>query len=253
MEDKHDAMTYVKLADAANFYLSASFSYIDQALASHLCGILFQEKILKIPVNPKDDELMKNIDWTKLDTDAVTLLRQTEFENNLSAETHVKISRSWEESLAESAKSSRNFRKSETIDGIEILGHINNFAFFIETLVNRHLLFLRHTERLTPFVYNQIAQSKIMNQLIFILKEEVEKNALQFSDVNALFSLRNKTVHYTPDNAISLRINLAALIRIWQETTQLLKIFEARENFAESHFSDKIGNNIEYFNKKWVR
>jgi hypothetical protein len=249
MEDKHDVMTYVKLAEAAGFFLNSSFQYIDLAVTSELAGILFQEKLLTIPDNPKDLEHLAN---ASIPTDTISLLKQKEFGKVLTSQTNREIATAWEQAQSESKTVLRKFHKSQVISSVQLIGHFNNFAFFIETLVNRHLLFLKQTKKLNSFSYNQIALSKVLNRIIFICKDEIENNSLHLNDINSLFSFRNKTVHYTPDNAKSLNINLGSLIRIWMQTVQLLKTFEEREQFNEAVFSQMVIENTQYFEKKWT-
>ena len=248
MEDRHDISTYSKLAEAAIFYLDESFNYINKALEAELCRIIFYEKIKGIDPSPEDRQIVAEF---KIPTDTISFL-QSNFEEVLKTETIDKLSTAWNQSQIDAKTMVYKFHKPHTINSIELLGHLNNFAFFIETLTNRHLLFLKHTDKLDNFSYNQLSLSKILIRLIFICKEELDRNEIQLNEIANLFTHRNKTVHYTPDNATTLQIDIASLIRIWKQTIKFLTLLHAKEKFNEDKFSLSMAEHIKRFESKWT-
>lgn len=249
MNNKHDIDTYSKLAEAANFYLEESFRHINNALISELSGILFENKIEKINLTRKDHQIVSKIEFTE---NPLHLL-QTDFGDVLTDKTIQRLADAWHSAQLEAENQLHEFPKNHTINSIELLGHINYLAFFLETLTNRHLLFLHQTKAIDNFTYNNLSIAKTLNRLIFICKTELETNKLQLNEIANLFSLRNKTVHYTPENALSFRTDIASLIRIWNQIIKLLKIFERREKFIDDVFSILVSDHITDFKSNWTK
>jgi hypothetical protein len=135
---------------------------------------------------------------------------------------------------------------------IEILGHLNNFGFFIETLVNRHLLFLNQTGTIDEFSYARISISKIMERLIYIFKDDLNNNKVQLNEITNLFSLRNKTVYLTPDNAIALKPRISELIQIWTQSIKIIKKLEQKEKFNENSFSIRLEQHMYEIKTNWT-
>ena len=132
------------------------------------------------------------------------------------------------------------------------LGHLNNFGFFIETLTNRHLLYLYQSKKINDFCYSRISISKVLERLIFIFKDEISNNKLHLNEISNLFSLRNKTVHYTPDNSMALKPTISELIQIWEQSKKLIEYFEKNEEIDEELFSKSLDAHIQETRKKWL-
>jgi hypothetical protein len=248
MSSKHEIDTYSKLDLGATFFLEESFHYIDTALKSEFASIIFSKMLDSIEPSTKDRELMEQ---TELPSDAVGLL-QSNLPDILTNKTTNLMSDSWEKAqfIAESEK--HKFGLNHRIDSIEILGHLNNFGFFIETLVNRHLLFLNQTKTIDEFSYARISVSKIMERLIYIFKDDLNNNKVHLNEITNLFSLRNKTVHFTPDNAIALKPKISELIQIWTQSVKIIKRFEQKEKFNEEGFSKRLENHIAEIKSHWT-
>jgi hypothetical protein len=249
IEEKHDIAAYSKLAEAANFYLDESFHYINSALVTESSSILFSQKLETIEPTSQDEKILKDVDLTM---PPISLL-QSEIAKVLTQDTLNKISFALNQAQLEAEASSYTFAKSHTINSIELLGHLNCFAFFIETLTNRHLLFLKQSDKLDNFTYSQLALAKILNRLVYICKEELSTNKIQLNEVAYLFNSRNKTVHYTPDNAISLKVDIATLFRIWKQTIKLLKLFHLKEKFYEDNFPNQVELHVKNFESRWTK
>ena len=188
---------------------------------------------------------------TSLPNNAVGIL-QSNITDILTDKTTNLMSISWQKSQLRAESENYKFGLNHRIDSIEILGHLNNFGFFIETLVNRHLLFLSQTKVIDEFSYARISISRIIERLIYIFKDDLNKNKVHLNEITNLFSLRNKTVHFTPDNAIALKPKMSELIQIWTQSVKIIKKLEQKERFNEESFSARLENHIVEIKKRWT-
>ncbi|MFC4687958.1 hypothetical protein ACFO4P_13515 [Epilithonimonas pallida] len=250
MSKKHDIETYSKLAEGAKFYLDESFSYINVCLESELRNLIFGELIEKINPTKDDEELVKKSSEF-LSEDVIENLKSNEIEF-LTKQTVESFIDAWKKSKIYSQKLNHKFNKQHKITSIEILGHLNNFGFFIETLTNRHLLYLYQSKKINDFCYSRISISKVLERLIFIFKDEISNNKLHLNEISNLFSLRNKTVHYTPDNSMALKPTISELIQIWEQSKKLIEYFEKNEEIDEELFSKSLDAHIQETRKKWL-
>jgi len=248
MSNKHEIETYSKLELGATFFLQESFHYLHSALEYEFASITFYEKLDAIEPSKEDRKIMAKID---LPDDAVGIL-QSDIPDILTDETNSLMSNSWQEAQYSAKKEKYKFGLNHRIDSIEILGHLNNFGFFIETLVNRHLLFLNQTKIINEFSYARISIAKIMERLIYIFKDEINNNKVHLNEITNLFSLRNKTVHFTPDNAIALKPKISELIQIWTQSVKIIKRLEQKEKFNEESFSERLENHITEIKNRWT-
>jgi hypothetical protein len=245
---KHDLETYTKLAEGAQFFLDESFKYIDETLKSETASLIYSKLLDKIEPNEEDKEIFQNTDFT----DNTIQLLQSEVGAVLSNDTLETFNIAWKKANILSERYSHKFKLNHKIDSIEILGHLNNLGFFIETLTNRHLLFLSQNNIIDDFSYSRISTAKIMERLIFIFKEEIITKKIHLNEITNLFSLRNKTVHYTPDNSIALKPSISELIQIWNQCKKTIEKFEKVEKINEHKFSLQIDQNIKEFKNKWT-
>lgn len=246
MSNKHNIETYSRLESAANYFLSSSFISLENAMQDESRGLLYLEEIMKIDVSEKDKMNFKEMEFP---TNPVELLQLEGFSisgdlmNKFLHAGYVTDKRILEENI--------KFKKEHKIGSIEILGHLNNFGFFIETIINRHLLFLLHTDEIDPISYNRISIAKIMERIIYLFKDELKHDKIQVNEIINLFTLRNKTVHFTPDNAVALNVKLSELYRIWNQTIKLLKILEKKEKFTGIKLSETLDISCEKFQIHW--
>ena len=242
---------YTKLGKAADFYLKESFNYLEIALKKDFRQHVLSEKFKAFEYSDEDIKAIKELNGNQ---DVLSILQNGDKSiEALSKDTLKKILELHEETdkFVKNLKETK-LNKEHSIESIELLGHLNNYSLFIEILTNRHLLFLKHTEKISPFVYNQLSMAKIMNRLIFICKDEIDTNKVQLNEIANLFKFRNKAVHYTPDNAIALQVKISALIRIWKQSVKLIRLFEKREKFRDTKFSNFIETDIDNFEFKWT-
>jgi len=247
MNDKHDIETYSRLESAATYFLSSSFISLDNAMKEESKGLIYLEEIMKIDVPEKDKE---SFEQTTLLSNPVELL-QLDDKFNISGDLMNKFLNAGYKTEKRLLEENIRLKKDHKIGSIEILGHLNNFGFFIETLINRHLLFLSHKNEIDSISYNRISIAKIMERIIYLFKEELNNNKIQLNEIINLFSLRNKTVHFTPDNAKALNVKLSELYRIWTQTIKLLKILEKKEKFNGIKFSERLNTAGKDFQKHW--
>ncbi len=247
MTHNHDIEIYSKLGEGISFYLSESFHYLNKSLTYELASIIFSDEIQKIDPTDTDRKLIDNL---KLPENPVELL-QTENIEPLTDETASQMANAWSKAQQMARVGHYNFGHQQEINSVEILGHLNNFGFFIETLVNRHLLFLKHSNEIDDFSYSRISTARIIDRLLYIFKDELKLNTVQINEIVNLFSLRNKTVHYTPDNAKSLKPKLSELLQIWKQAKKIIERIERVERFNEEKFSELLDQYIKEIKERW--
>lgn len=247
MNDKHDIEIYSRLESAANYFLNSSLISLENAMKEESRGLIYLQEIMKIDISEEDKKYFKQI---ALPTNPVKLL-QLEDKFTIKGDLMNKFLNAGYATEKRILEENIKFKKDHRVDSIEILGHLNNFGFFIETIINRHLLFLSHTSEIDIISYNRISVAKIMERIIYLFKDELSNNKIQVNEIINLFSLRNKTVHFTPDNAKALNVKLSELYRIWTQATKLLKILEEKEKFNGTKFSEKLKTSSKNFQTHW--
>lgn len=247
MSNKHDIDTYEKLALGASFFLEESFKYIDSALKYEFASILFSKTLENLEPSKEDEKIFDKI---TLPETPIGLL-QSEIPDVISENTAKIMSDAWENAQIRAEKEKHKFGLDHQIDSIEILGHLNNLGFFMETIINRHLLFLNQSKIIDDFSYSRISMSRIMERIIYIFKDELTANKIHLNEIQNLFRLRNKTVHFTPDNAKVLKPRISELIKIWTQCSKLIEKLEKEENFNEINFSEQVIYYSLKIQKKW--
>lgn len=247
MDNKHNIETYSKLAEATNFFLNEAFHYLNEAFIEELAGLLFSKELEKIDPTDEDREIVNKLNLPENHIE----LFQTNIPNTLTEETIEKMSIAWNKSQHLARIEKHKFSLNHTIKSIELLGHLNNFGFFIETIVNRHLLFLKQSNFLDDYSYSRISKARVMERLIFIFKDDLKENKIHLNEISNLFSLRNKTVHYTPDNAIALKPKILELEQIWKQTVKVIQKLEKTEMFTDDKFSELLNEHIKSIKSKW--
>ena len=150
MGEKHDLDTYSKLAEGATFFLDESFKYIHEALTSEFASVIFGKMLNEIDATEQDRKIANNLE---IGNDTIEIL-QSDIDNPLSEQTLKNISAAWEKANIISQSETQKFKLNHKIKSIELLGHLNNLGFLVETLANRHLLFLVQTKKIGDFSYS---------------------------------------------------------------------------------------------------
>ena len=247
MSNNHEIDTYEKLALGAGFFLEESFRNLDNAIRNDFASILFSKELENLEPNEQDEKIFEKL---KLPETPIEIL-QSELPEIISNQTSQIMSDAWDSSQRRAKIEKHKFPLNHEIESIQILGHLNNLGFFIETLINRHLLFLKQKEIINDFSYSKIAISKIMERIIYIFKDEINSNKIHINEIQNLFRLRNKTVHFTPDNAKALKPKISELIKIWTQSAKLISKLERTENFNEQKFSSLILQYSQEIQNKW--
>jgi len=240
--------TSSKHAEEAKFFLIESFHSFHEALGYEFASILFSE--IMESINPSEDDKKKiaNINFQE----EFTNLTQAEIPEVLTGETLNSISTAWEQAQILSKTRNHNFGMNHQINLLELLGHLNNFVFFIETLVNRHLLYLVQSNSIDEFRYSEISKEKVMEQLVFIFKEDLSKNNDYLKEIENLCNLYNKAGYYSSEVANAFKPKVSEIIQIWMHSKKLIERFETVENFNEESFSNQLNNQIISFMNKWT-
>lgn len=238
---------FIQLGNGAHFFLNQAFKHINLALEEDLAEKLFNEEMSKL--NPPMIDVAESLQDHQnnpvkfLQSEELFLLDDTTDPVYLAKENSKKA-----------AKDGKNcFTGSHKIESHELLGHITNFSFFIESLVNRHLLFLKFDHRVDSFSYNRLENIGIMGKLIFIMKGNIEKKNVSIEKIHSLFGYRNKTVHFTPKNTKALKISILKLNQIWDESIHLMNYFHSFEQFRFDDFGSAIQGKVNKFENRWIR
>ena len=249
MNDEHNTLTYQKLALAASFYLEQAFNHLDVALLNDYAAILFRTEEAKIIASQEDIALFgKN----KYPEGTIAKMR-FDTKNAVSEKTKEVINKAFDETLKRAKKVPYKFKLNHKIQSIEILGHINNFAFFLDVLINRHLLFLMHTNTLNPKEYNNLKNKSPKIKLNTIKKKLESGNINGLNNILALFTLRNRTVHFTPENADYLEPQISELIEYWRLTVEFVHQIQTKEKFEIGCFVSDINQYSGSVLNKWTR
>ncbi|TXD84103.1 hypothetical protein ESY86_10615 [Subsaximicrobium wynnwilliamsii] len=238
MESKFNLDSFLKLSDAANFYLEESFKYVNEIFTKDLEKLVLVEQLKDVQFSEED---LKLIEEGGIPKGSITYLRSDKrLVQFLTVETLNEILNAHNEVNEIVSNKKPKIPKKHVIKSIQILGHISNLALFVEVLTNRHLLFLNHNDIIDNFVYNQLSEGKILNIIIFICRDELENGSIKLDSIKHLFRHRNKAVHHTPKNADELKVKVEDLFQIWNQIIKLIAIYEDREKFNENKFSTKL-------------
>lgn len=249
MKSKYDLDTFNRLEEAAKFYLGESFKYLNEIFKKDLERLILVEQLKNVELS---DEDLKDIEEAGIPTNTIQYLRSDKrLEKFLSVETLNNILNRHKNVNTIISNKKQKLQKTQTIQSIEILGHISNLALFVEVLTNRHLLFLNQTNKIDDFIYNQLSEGNILNIIIFICRNELEKGNIKLDSIKNLFRLRNKAVHHTPKNASEFKVKVEDLFQIWNQTIQLIKLYEDRERFQENKFSSILNFEKNHIQDNW--
>jgi len=248
---EHDIITYSKLSEASDFFLDEAFHNIHKALSFDYASLILSKKLEGIETT-EEDKIKIQASSSKIPNHPVKL-QQMETPDVLSNETIHSMSTAWEEAQIQALNEGNQFPKTHTIEDINLLGHITNLGCFIETITNKHLLFLNQTDEIETFSYNKISQAPVMVRLIYINDKEAKENRLDLRDLAHLYRLRNKAVHYTPDNAVGLKPKISELLKIWEMCHELILYFEEKEKFVNDSLANNFGEEMEFFKNKWTK
>ncbi|MCD4746220.1 MAG: hypothetical protein K8R58_07965 [Bacteroidales bacterium] len=170
IDKKKSIRIFKRISDAIYFYLDEAFNFADFAMVEILARAYIKKLIKENDtiLNESNRIRKKKIQMT---SDILELLR-TEY-GVLSEETNSEINKAWDLAYDKAYDKTYKFKKTFKIYAIDMLGHINFFAFFLEVFINRHLHFLQLGGKIDEFSYNKLIERQIFDKLIYIFKDEI--------------------------------------------------------------------------------
>lgn len=248
MKEDINIEDFSNLSGAASFYLTESFHYVDMEMESLLANKLFSLALDKIDPSEEDRIIMSN---SNIPDEPIELLRFNVAQ--MSDQTMSKIEQAWQWAQKIAAGNSYSFDVKIKCAGVDMLGVINNLNFLLEVLTYRHLLFLYQTKTLDQYTYTKFEQASPIITLLYIFKEQIGSGGLEIDKIQFLQKLRNKAVHYTPNNARGFNIQLSELILIWKQLICVFELFEKSEKFEEHSYSTQLKEYIDVFKRRWLK
>ncbi|MCB0495313.1 MAG: hypothetical protein KDC79_04215 [Cyclobacteriaceae bacterium] len=251
LENNKDLESFSKMGEAAKYFLRSAFDAIAGEMIYHIASELFSKTINEIDPTQEDFEFMKKASEQFSDS---TIKEVIDFDSDvLSPYTQNKFSEAWEQAQKEAITTKYKFSFQHEVNGIELIGHITNLAFFIESLSNRHLFILLATNEIDNPTYNVLDRESVMGKLTFSFKTELKENKVKLGKISHLFSLRNKAVHFTAKNATNFKVTVEQLLAIWKETEEVCQLmFKKEELKSEPNFGEIISALKEDFKKRFV-
>jgi hypothetical protein len=236
------------LETGASYFLNQAFKHINAALEEDATKIIFSEKQKHLDIPSVEINEVLN---SEFGNNVIALLQSNNFE--LLEDEFCPIYIAQREAREEAKNVKKFFSKTHKISSLELLGHINNFAFFIESIVNKHLLFLKLDNHIDSFSYNRLENAGIISKLIFVLKENLVNNSLSINNIHSLFGYRNQSVHYTPKATKAKKIQINELLNIWSETIQVINHFHSIEQFRLDETSSSMVKKKCEFKERWIK
>jgi hypothetical protein len=123
--------------------------------------------------------------------------------------------------------------------------HVILLATLIETVINRHLFFLRETGELTPELYKSIDRAEVLPKIMYSFKKEIKSKKLHVSRIRKFISLRNKAVHFKKDGTNKISMTAEELILTWEDIGKLLALCPGEPT------TEQLQVFIDDFKNKW--
>ena len=250
MDDSKILDGFTKMSEASKFFLFDSFDHIEEEIKYNIASELFGEELKKIDTTDADNKVLEKVS-DKVFGDVKKLIKFDGYV--ISRATQTKISEAWMKAQLDANYTSMKFPKNTELSGQDLLGHITNFAFFIECLTNRHLLLMRVNEKMDDFTFNSLDKASVPNKIIYCLKDEIKKKKLNPIRLNLLFKLRNFAVHFTLDNSTSFKVTIEQLIQIWTESSKLCDLFHKKEKTKDVNLKEMVDSLVDEFKTKFVK
>lgn len=240
--------SYTDLSEAIRFFLHESFRHIEDEIRYYIAAELYGQKLKLIDISDADREVSSgfsskikgHLDLIHLD------------ESPLTDETLTRLSNAWTDSQIESELIDLKFKVTQELKGKSLLGHITNFAFVVEILVNRHLFILNLHNEIDSFTFNSLDKASVLHKLLYLFKDEIKKKEINPDRISNLFKLRNFAVHFTRDNSQKFKTTIQELVEIWKEASRLMDVMNKREQISDNDFCDMFDYLREDFIKRFV-
>ena len=234
-----DALTnFARLEEAATFFLYTAFEHAHMAAQLEVAGMLFAARIQTI--NPEPDWVVPSLPTTLPEWLHEVIHNDVQV---ISEATASKLAQAWEEAQALAPSSRQRLAKSHAIESIEIVGHIINLAACVESVINRHLFFMREAGTLESHLYTSLDRTEVIPKILFAFKAEIQSKQLSTSRLVHLFRLRNQAVHFKASSAESIKPTVEELLGIWQEMGLLLALVDGTPTRQElNNLVNRVAN-----------
>ncbi len=144
----------------------------------------------------------------------------------LSEATTSRLAQAREDAQIAASSSGLRLAKTHAIGSVEIVGHIINLSACVESVINRHLFFLKESGKLENHHYSSLDRTEVIPKILFAFKDEILSKQLSISCLKRLFRLRNQAVHFKASSARSIKPTVEELLGIWREVARLLEFVE---------------------------
>lgn len=210
------------LDEASFYFMNSAFDHIKHAFIMERANIIFGEEIMKINV-PNDWEVPEFPE---------SIEEQLEFNTQLLPEETIEdMAKCWEYAQAMASESDEiRLPKGHKVNSIEIVGHIINLHAFVETQLNRHLYYLRVTNKISGEIFNSLDRTEFIPKILYMFKDEVDNKELNIQQFRSLNKLRNNAVHFKKGSRESIKPTIGELILIWREVGILLMLTSGEPN-----------------------
>jgi hypothetical protein len=229
--------------DVAGFLLDEAFRYVHAAAAYEVASSLFGQRIMSINPDPtwKYPKMPTSLaDWTESKDKIINAA--------LDPTTTELMSLAWQSAQEEALTCGLRLVKDQKLQSLtDIVGHVVNLTICLESILNRHLFFLRETGGLDPDLYRSIDRSELMPKLLFCFKNEIAAKNLYVGRIKQLVSFRNHSVHYRIDSPDSLTPSSEDLIQIWKELGNVMALTTGEPT------KELINSYAEEYVSRWIK
>jgi len=249
-KDEDDVLSsYTDLSEAIRFFLHESFRHIENEIRYHIASHLYGEKLKRIDTTDEDHNASSGLEG-RLDN-PLELIR---FDGNpLSENTLTKLAVAWNEAQIEAKLVDMTFPVTQELKGRDLMGHVTNFAFVIEILINRHLFIMNLQHEIDNFTFNTLDKASVLNKILYLFKNEIKESKINPDRISSLFKLRNLAVHFTRDNSQRFRTTLQELVEIWKESSRLMELIDKKEEIKDNNFHSMLTEMKDSFIKRFTQ
>lgn len=219
------------------------FRHLENEIRYYIASELYSGKLKLIEITD-DDRKISNEFGSKI-KDHLDLIHLDV--SPLTDETLERLSNAWIESQREAEYTDIKFPVKQELKGRDLLGHVTNFAFVIEILVNRHLFILNLHNEVDDFTFNSLDKASVLVKLLYLFKDEVKNKEINPDRISNLFKLRNLAVHFTRNNSQKFKTTIEELVGIWKEASILMSVMDKKEKINDNDFYDILDHLREEF------
>lgn len=145
------------------------------------------------------------------------------------------------------------FPVTQELKGRDLMGHVTNFAFVIEILINRHLFIMNLQYEVDNFTFNTLDKASVLNKILYLFKNEIKESKINPDRISSLFKLRNLAVHFTRDNSQRFRTTIQELVEIWKESCKLMELIDQKEEIKDNNFHSMLTEMKDSFIRRFTQ